>query len=377
MELKKLLEEWNSKKAQLRALVETAQAETRALTEEENTTFDTLEAEAAALEATVQRAKRIGEDYKLDEGDPDAGSESEEADIRAFAAYIRNEISERADQNLTKGDNGAVIPKTIANMIIKQVKDICPIYAAATKFNVKGLLAIPYYDETNGRITMAYANEFTELESKSGKFTSIELTGYLAGALTKVSKSLANNSDFDLVQFVVNAMAESIALFIEHELLIGTTGKSEGLKGVKIVVTASAQTAFTTDELIDLKDSVKDAFQAGAMWIMNSATRTAARKLKDGNGRYLLQDDLTSPFGSVLLGKPVYVSDQMPGMAAGAISVYYGDFSGLAVKLVEEAEIQVLHEHYATQHAIGVVAWMEFDSKVMDAQKIAALKMGA
>ena len=32
---------------------------------------------------------------------------------------------------------------------------------------------------------------------------------------------------------------------------------------------------------------------------------------------------------------------------------------------------QVLYEKYATQHAIGVVAWGEFDAKVENAQKIA------
>ena len=41
--------------------------------------------------------------------------------------------------------------------------------------------------------------------------------------------------------------------------------------------------------------------------------------------------------------------------------------------LIEELEIEVLREKYADQHAIGVVAWMEFDAKVEDAQKISKL----
>ena len=36
-------------------------------------------------------------------------------------------------------------------------------------------------------------------------------------------------------------------------------------------------------------------------------------------------------------------------------------------------EVQVLREKFATQHAIGVVAWMEFDAKVENAQKLAKL----
>ena len=97
--------------------------------------------------------------------------------------------------------------------------------------------------------------------------------------------------------------------------------------------------------------------------------------LKDDNGRYLLQDDITSPFGKVLLGKPVHTSDNMPEMETGKNAIYYGDMSGLAVKITEELEIQVLREKYATQHVVGIVGWMEIDSKVENAQKISRLKM--
>lgn len=62
-------------------------------------------------------------------------------------------------------------------------------------------------------------------------------------------------------------------------------------------------------------------------------------------------------------------------MAAGKTVIYYGDFSGLAVKLSEDASINVLREKYATQHAVGVYAYMEMDAKIENAQKIACLKM--
>ena len=108
---------------------------------------------------------------------------------------------------------------------------------------------------------------------------------------------------------------------------------------------------------------------------MSPATRDAIRSLKDGMGRYLLQDDISLPFGKSLLGKPVYVSDNMPEMKAGKNAIYYGDMSGLATKFAEELSIQVLREKYATMHAVGVVGWIEFDSKVENAQKIVAVKM--
>ena len=170
-------------------------------------------------------------------------------------------------------------------------------------------------------------------------------------------------------------MAYAIKRFIEHELLVGTSGKVTGLSTLTNGITAGATTAITADEVVRLHDANKDDFQANAIWIMSPATRTALRTLKSTTGYYLLNDDLSTPFGTSLLGKPVYVSDNMPDMGAGNVAIYYGDMRGLATKFSENMEIEVLREKYATQHAVGVVGWLEFDSKVEDNQKIAKLVM--
>ena len=283
---------------------------------------------------------------------------------KAFADYIRGVVNQRdTAYNMTLTDNGAVIPTTIANRIIKKVYDICPILERSTKYNVKGKLELPYYNESTQAITVAWHNEFEELTSNVGKLASIELTGYLAGALTLVSRSLINNSQVDIVAFVVDRMAYDIARFIEDTLLNGG-GSVAGLTGVTLTKTASSSTSVTANELIETQGMVKDIFQENAIWIMSPATRTAIRELKDNYGRYLLQDDISLPFGKSLLGKPIYVSDNMPDMEAGKVAIYYGDMRGLATKFSEDINIQVLREKYATQHAFGVVGWLEFDSKV-------------
>lgn len=377
-DLKSLTEQRNDKVTELQAIVDKAKEETRAMTEEEVTKFNTLEKEIKNLDTTIKAEERardlkIIEDVKNKKPEERAAEERVIAEERAFENYIRGVVEERADVNLTVGDNGAVIPSSIANKIIKKVYDISPIYQLATRYNIGGTLSIPYYDEESQSITMDYAEEFQELTSTSGKFTSIQLKGFLAGVLTKVSKSLINNSQFAIVPFVVNAMAESIARWIEKELLQGTDGKIEGLRGVTQIVTTASATAITADELIDVQEEVPDVFQGSAIWIMNKATRKAIRKLKDGDGTYLLQKDFNAKWGYTLLGKDVYTTDNMAGIEAGKDAIFYGDFSGLAVKLAEDMTIDVLREKFATQHAVGVVGWLEMDSKVENAQKIAKL----
>lgn len=369
MNMKGLEEKRNDLTSQMTALLDTAKAEERAMTEEEVANFDNLEKEIRNIDATIEREEKVNNMENKEIKKEERELTIEERDTKEFDNYLRNRAS-----NMTVADNGAVIPTSIVNKIIKKVYDVCPILERSTKYNVKGKIQVPYYDAESNTITVAFAQEFTDLTGNVGSFKSIELGGELAGALALVSNSLINNSQFDIVNFVINEMAERIARFIEGVLLNGTA-EVEGLKGVKKVLTAGSATVITADEVIKLKDMVKDRYQANAMFVMSSATRTALRLLKDGNDRYLLNDDISSPFGTTLLGKPVYVSDNMKDMATGNTVIYYGDMSCLATKFSENANIQVLREKFATQHATGVVGWVEFDSKVENAQGIASIKM--
>ena len=316
--------------------------------------------------------------------------EKEIQETRAFENYLRGRVIHERTGELTpatSGDNiglgGALIPTTIVNHIIRKVYNICPILDRSQKFNVKGKLEIPYYPADSNKITVAYQSEFSPLSSSSGSFATVELTGFLAGALTKISRTLINNLQFDIVGFVVDEMAYGIKRFIEKELLIGTpdtahagaNAKVLGLSTLSNGITAQSATAITADEIVQLHDKVKDDFQQNAIWIMSASTRTALRTLKSQTGYYLLNDDISSPFGTTLLGKPVYVSDNMPDIGAGERVIFYGDMHGLATKFNEEINIEVLRERYADEHAIGVVGWFEFDSKVIDEQQIAVLTM--
>lgn len=382
MNIKGLEERRSDLKGQLATMLDTAKTEERAMTSEEITKFDELENEIKNIDATIEREERTN----MNENKEIVKDVTvEERDVKSFADYIRNAVTgieNRAETNLAKGDNGAVIPKTIVKKIMEKVEDISPIYKLATKYAMGGVINVPKEDATSDTITVAYSTEFTELESHSNKFATIELTGFLYGALTKISKSLLRNSDFDLTNWVVNKMAKKIAKFIEGELINGTSNKVAGIVGsydaTNMKVTLAKASAITADELIDLQELIPDEYQADCIFVMNRATRKAIRKLKDGQGNYLLEKDSTSKWGYRLMGNDVYCSDNMSALGtASKPVVMYGDFSGLAVKEGEKTEIQVLTERFATQHAIGVVAWGEIDAKVEDTQKIAVAVAGS
>lgn len=391
MNRKKMMEHKNELITRADEILDTAKVENRELTPDEAQELAEIRDDVKKIKEMLQLDDDIAK-LKVDEGgsepetpksDDERACEDEER--RSFENYLRGRIvHERAGELSPSTDpasGGALIPTSIAKKIIANVYNICPILEKSTKYNVKGNLLIPYYDTSSSNITVAYATEFSPLESSSGQFTTVELGGFLAGALTKISRSLINNTDFNIVDYVVDAMAYAIKRFIEKELLIGTPAnvgagtpaKVLGLSTVTTTVTTEASNAITADEVIKLHDAIIDDYQEGAMFIMSSATRTALRLLKDSMGRYMLQDDVSLPFGSSLLGKPVYVSDNMPEIGAGNTAIYYGNMSGLATKFSEDINIEVLREKYADEHAVGVVGWFEFDSKVENQQKLAKL----
>lgn len=367
--MKKLIENRNDLVAEMTNIVNTAKAENRAVNEAEAERFEACKVEIANIDKTIKMGEEMENLENKVVSAPVVEMTNEQKDEKAFINLIKQ--IKNADTPVTYGENGAIIPTSIAKRIIAKVEEICPIWTLAEHFNVKGNLSLPVEDETNTNLAVTYADEFTDAESGKVVIKNINLGEFLGRCLVKISNSLINNSAFDIVTYIVNKIAERVSAFLERELLLGTEGKIQGLRGITNTIETSTSGKIVADDLIDLQEEIPDRFQTNACWIVSKATRKAIRKLKDGDGRYLLERDFNAKWGYTLLGKPVYTSEN-----AGDV-VFYGDFSGVAVKISEAVSIQILKEKYAEQHATGVLAFVGCDAKVQNTQKIAKLTVKA
>lgn len=362
---KALIEKQNELKDEMTNILNLAMNETRALTDEENEQFNALEKEANGISDLLQKEAKM----EIKELVP-VEDKAENTEVKDFADCLKG------IKNIERGDGTVVIPKTISQQIIAKVYELSPIYQRATKYNTKGTLVIPYVDMTNSTLAMAWVSEGSDVSATQDKLLSVELSGHLAGLLTKISKSLLNNTDIDLVNFVVNEIATRVATFIDYQCLRGSVNSQSqtivgGLTEVSTALTLASNSAITADELIELQDKVIGTYQANACWIMSRATKTAIRKLKDDENRYIFQHDMTGKFEGFLLGAPVFTSENMEGFGSGKTVIYYGDMSGLAIEMVEQFNVEILRERYAPQHMLGVTAFVEFDAKVANQQKLA------
>ncbi|MBQ6412411.1 MAG: phage major capsid protein, partial [Ruminococcus sp.] len=366
--------------------------EGRPMTAEELATVNDCNAQIDAFDATIEAARSTkmkattAPDGSLIVVDTEAAAKQAE-DIKNVISYLR-ERKEDALSNATQmkqSGNGAVIPVTIVDKIIDKVKEISPLYNFATKYTDPGDLKITVVDTSTDDVTIDFVDdELDAPDSHVPSFTTITLSGYVYRAIALVSKKLVNNAAFDLVIWLVTYFSKKIAAFYERHL-IGSAAQNAKVKGIlgsydsaNMKVTTASKSAITGDELIDLQELIPDAYQGNGVFIMNRATRKAIRKLKDLEGRYLLNFDPTMPFGVSLLGKPIYLTENLDdiGTANGNL-IIYGDISGLAVKEPGSFEIQPLYERYADQGAIGINLYGEMDAKVEDKQKIAVLVAAA
>lgn len=369
-----LLEQRNNLMTEMETMIAKAKTETRSLDDTEQARFNQIKDEVTSIDKTIQ-AEQQAEELKTAEKKQVKSPEQEEKRAEAqdkLLRFIRGE--QRA---LDVASNGAIIPEEISSQILTRVKELSPIYQRATVFNVGGDLVFPAFDANS--IVTDYIADMTALTAQNGSFTSRKLQNFIAGSLVTISRSLMNRTDFDLTAFIVNMMSQSMSTFIERELLtgVGTTAATGVFTDANVTsVTAAGAATVTLDDLITIQLSIPEQYQGNSAWIMNKSVFSTFRKMKDADGKPLMNQDITQAFGWTLLGKPVFISENAPStMATGAKVLSYGDYSGLYVKLAQNIEIQILNELFSTSHATGIVGYAEFDSRVIEDQKIAVLKL--
>ncbi|MEH2590285.1 phage major capsid protein [Bradyrhizobium sp. AZCC 1721] len=101
------------------------------------------------------------------------------------------------------------------------------------------------------------------------------------------------------------------------------------------------------DGLIDLYHAVKTPYRQNAVWLMNSTTLGAIRKLKDTNGNYMVaMAGLNNTPVSTLLGRPIIETPDMPDVTANAYPVAFGDFSQ-GYRIFDRVSLSILRDPYS------------------------------
>ena len=188
--------------------------------------------------------------------------------------------------------------------------------------------ALPAAISANGAIT---TNDAT--------ITTVNLSVSKYGYLTLVPTELVQDAMFDLEGYISQAagreLARTIAYIAATAAIAGfTTAGVTGPVGTTVSLGNQATAGMGSDLIYQLFHSVLPEYRTNAAFVMGDPAAALVRQLKSTtSGAGVWQPALTAGDPDLLVGKPVYISPQLPTMAANAKSIYFGEWSALKVRI--------------------------------------------
>lgn len=284
---------------------------------------------------------------------------------------VHNVLSESTD-----ADGGFLVPEEFERQIITGLDAENVVRSIAKVITTHNDRKIPV---AVGHSTATWTAENAAFTESNPTFGQKEIDSFKLTDLIRVSVELLQDSEFDLESYIAAEIARAFGVAEEEAFCVGTgTSQPTGIftaKGGTVGVTAAAANAITVDELISLVYALKSPYRRNAKFLMNDATVSLIRKLKDNNGAYLWQPSSQAGEPDKLLGYEIYTSPYAPVVASGALAVAFGDFTNYWIGDRAGRTVQRLNELYATNGQIGYVATERVDGKVILPEGIQLLQM--
>ena len=395
MNAKQMREKRGALVEQMQGMVAAAKAEGRNLSNEENEKFDAISNEvdelrsaAARIERSEELKKEMAAKAEVRDNAPAAKVEAREA----FNAYLRkgmngiNSAEARAlaelrgtDTQITTNDGlgGFLVPENWSDFVsatelfksdIEQVATVIRT-ANGQHFN------LPANDDT--AVVAAILGEGTAESVSDMTFTNVKFEPFTySSKIVKVSNQLISDNAFDLASFVGGQLANRLKRGINAHLTTGdASSKPQGIvTGSTAGKTAASATAVTVSEVMDLFYSVDASYRnaPGAGFMMNSATAKAVRVLGFGSSNdfpaYVPGMSVGEP--DMLFGKPVYINEDMDGIATGNKSIIFGDLKQYYVHEAGGVQLLRLNERFADALSTGFIAYRRVDGNVLQGSAI-------
>lgn len=264
----------------------------------------------------------------------------------------------RAAMNVgTPEDGGYTAPTEWDRTITDKLKIVSPMRQIATVQTISGNGFSKLY---NDRATASgwVGETATRPETTTAKFAEVKFNTGEIYANPAATQRLLDDSEINLESWLAGevetefAYQEGIAFISGNGtdkpkgLLTYTTAPSHPWGAIPEVKSGDAA-KLKLDGLIDLVYDLPSERTPNARFVMNRKTQGEIRKIKDGNGNFIWQPGLQAGQPANILGFPVTEMAAMPDIAANAIPIVFGDFSGYLV--IDRMGIRILRDPYTNK----------------------------
>ncbi|MEX2520483.1 MAG: phage major capsid protein [Paracoccaceae bacterium] len=230
-------------------------------------------------------------------------------------------------------------------------------------------------------------------ETDTPQIDRISITLHELSASPKASQRLLDDSAFDIESWLAERIADRFtraenAAFVNGDganqptgfLTYGALandGWAWGSLGYVATGTAGDFSASDpSDAIVDLIYALGAEYRVNAVFVMNSKTAGAVRKMKDSDGRFLWAESLASGQPARLMGYAVVISEDMPDIGPDAMAVAFGDF-GAGYTIAERPDMRVMRDPFSAKPHVLFYASKRIGGDVTDFSAIKLLKFAA
>lgn len=345
--LKAQVEERQKLWHEAKAVIDTAEAEKRALSGEEEQKFQNLNAELDRrhdliedIRKTAEREERFAataEQFSM----PSAPSRDIEGELRALARGEKRGLDFGFEKRaLAPATTGAPIPTSFYDEIIMKAQFVGPMLTTSKMLRTSSgePLQIPSVATYSTGTLTAAGSVLPDADPALNNFKTLQSWKY--GGLVRVARELIEDSAVDLQGFLSEQIGIGMGQTINSVLTNGTgTTQPFGLAqtaSAGVTGGTGVSGAFTADNMIDLVFSLDSVARRapGAGFQMSRQAIANARKLKDGYGRYIFEPSVSADKQDLLLGYNIWENPDLAVPALGAKSVLFGDLGSYFVREV-------------------------------------------
>jgi HK97 family phage major capsid protein len=317
---------------------------------------------------------------------------------KAFGAYLRSGDDEalrglaleaKGLSTLTNADGGYLVdPETT-----EAIRGV--LYATAS---IRGIANVVHVEASSFDVLVDHSELGTGWASEAGPAAEtatplidrISIPLHELSAMPKASQRLLDDSAFDIEGWLADRIADRFARaeaaafvsgngtdkpkgFLAHTKVAQSTWSWGKLGYVATGAAGDFAAVNASDAIVDLVYALDAPYRANAVFVMNSKTAGAVRKMKDADGRFLWSDGLAAAEPARLMGYPVLVAEDMPDIAAGSYAIAFGDFRA-GYTIAERPDLRVLRDPFSAKPHVLFYATKRVGGDVSDFKAIKLLK---
>lgn len=270
-------------------------------------------------------------------------------------------------------EGGYLVSDEFEKKLVKKLESKSVIRKLANVIKTNNLLKIP---GVSTKPSAAWVEEGEQFNETDMEFYQVVIDAHKNGYITIVSEELLEDAGFDIEEYIVNSAGDKIGE-LEEAAFISGDGNNKPT-GILTDAPVGEETAtLNMDAALNLYFSVGQKYRKNAVWVMSEEALKTLQKEKTAMGRNVWEGDMTEELPLQLNGRPVFVSEAMPGVEAGKCPIMFGDFSYYWIGDRGNRAIKRMGEIYSDRGCVGFRVTHRVDGKLVLPEAIKTLKIAS